>query len=286
MGGNITVSSVLGQGTTFKFKVKVEIAEPSSAIAKPLRRVIGLEPNQRTYRILIVDDTKENRQLLVKLLGPIGFEVREAENGLEALTYWENWYPDLVFMDTRMPAMDDLEASKEIRTKESKLVSSQKDTQTARDLNASSDIFTSRMPKTVIIALTASAFEEKRGEILAAGADTFIRKPFREEVIFEKIAEYLGVSYVYEELPAPTITFNTRQRTDLELDSLLLEKLALMPPAWVENLYQAANQANDNIILQLIKQIPENNSPLAEILTNLVNDFRLDIIMILAEQIN
>lgn len=285
MGGGITVSSVLGKGTTFKFKVKIEIAEPLSPIVKPLRRVIGLALNQINYRILIVDDTKENRQLLVKLLAPIGFEVREAENGQEALTCWEDWHPDLVFMDTRMPVMDGLQASKEIRSKESKLVNADKDEQTDKYSNASRNISSSTMPKTVIIALTASAFEEKKGEILASGADSFIRKPFKEEVIFEKIAEYLEVNYIYEELTEPTRTFATRERTDLEMDSLLLEKLALMPPSWVDNLYHAANQANDDIILHLIEQIPENNAPLAEILTNLVNDFRLDIIMILAEQV-
>ncbi|HBE31827.1 MAG TPA: hybrid sensor histidine kinase/response regulator, partial [Cyanobacteria bacterium UBA11368] len=79
MGGNITVSSVFGQGTIFKFNILAHPAKPAEIITEPLQRVIGIEPNQITYRILVVDDTKENRLLLLKLLEPIGFEVKEAE---------------------------------------------------------------------------------------------------------------------------------------------------------------------------------------------------------------
>lgn len=102
MGGEIQISSVLGEGAIFKFDIKIDEPDSIELIAKPLRRVIGLEPNQEVYRLLVVDDTKENRLLLVKLLEPIGFEVQEAENGAEGLALWESWQPHLIWMDTRI----------------------------------------------------------------------------------------------------------------------------------------------------------------------------------------
>ncbi len=180
LGGNITVSSTLGEGTIFKFDVKVTLA-PAAEIqtATSTRQAIALAPNQRTYRILVVDDRGESRQLLLHLLSRLGFEVREAENGQQAVALWDSWQPHLILMDMRMPVMDGYEATKQIKSH-------------------------LKGQATVIIALTASAFEEDRTMILSAGCDDFVRKPFQEEVLLEKIATHLGVRYVYEESSQPT----------------------------------------------------------------------------------
>ncbi len=263
MGGNITVSSVLGEGTIFTFNIKIAQVDSSEVTTQPLQQVIGLEPGQKAYRILVVDDNSENRLLLVKLLEPIGFEVQEAENGSEAITIWETWHPHLILIDTRMPVMDGLEATRQIRLRESQLLKSDRSNQS-----------------TFIVALTASAFEEKRGEIMAAGTNDFVRKPFQEQVIFEKIAQYLGVRYIYEDLPPLAIASARRRYLVSEKpDSFFLPKLAEMPQTWVGQLYQAASEVNEELVSELIEQIPGNSAPLAEALRDLVNDFRMDIIV-------
>lgn len=270
MGGDITVCSSLGKGTTFKFNIKIAEADFSEVITNPLRRVTGLESNQEAYRILVVDDNKENRLLLMKLLQPIGFEVREAENGEQAVALWSSWQPQLIWLDTRMPVMDGIEATKQIRARE----------------NAQSSITPSSHVPTAIIALTASAFEERRGEILAAGCDDFVCKPFTEQLIFEKIGKYLGVRYIYEDLPQSAITSAGRRYSIRENpDALLLPKLGEMPQTWIAQLSQAANEVNEELVLQLIEQIPEKSANLAEVLKDLLNDFRLDIIVRLTKSV-
>ena len=88
MGGEIVATSQLGHGSCFQFDVQVRIAPPDAAetwVTRPVRRVIGIESAQPTYRLLVAEDSETNRELLTKLLAPIGFQVRETGNGLEAI---------------------------------------------------------------------------------------------------------------------------------------------------------------------------------------------------------
>jgi PleD family two-component response regulator len=116
MGGEMTVNSQVGQGTVFKFDIKVNLVDAKDIKAEqPTRRPIALAPNQQNYRILIVDDKWSNRQLLIKLLNPLGFELKEASKGQEAIEVWESFEPHLIWMDMRMPIMDGYEATKQIK---------------------------------------------------------------------------------------------------------------------------------------------------------------------------
>ncbi|MEG4008099.1 response regulator [Microcoleus sp. Pol11C1] len=260
MGGDIWVKSVLGEGTSFKFNIRVFAAISSEITVATLQRVIGLEADQPIYRILAVDDNQENRLLLVKMLQPIGFEVREAENGYQAVELWESWQPHLIWLDTRMPVMDGFEAVRQIRAKE-------KQTQW----------------RTVIIALTASTFEEKKGEIIAAGCDDFVRKPFQEQILFDKIACYLEVRYLYQELPRLPVGALRRYCVNEKPDSFFGELLAQMPQSWVQELYEAANDVNEELAIQLVDRIWESHPTLAEALKDLLADYRLDKIMDLTQ---
>jgi signal transduction histidine kinase/CheY-like chemotaxis protein len=180
MGGEIQVSSEPGKGSHFQFTLPLE-AVSASDLEKPppTRRVAGLAPDQPAWRLLVVDDSEVNRKLLVKIFRPVGFEVREAANGVEALAAWEAWEPHLIWLDMRMPVMDGYETTRRIKA-------------------------TTRGMATVIIALTASALEEDKAVILSEGCDDYLRKPFREEDLFDAIARHLGVRYLYEEIGPKT----------------------------------------------------------------------------------
>jgi len=115
-GGDLTVASQVDQGTVFRFEIRVKLADASQVpTLKPKQRIIALEPNQPRYRLLIVDDRVDNRQLLIQLLNPLGFLLKEAINGEEAIAIWQSWQPHLIFMDMRMPIMDGYEATQRIK---------------------------------------------------------------------------------------------------------------------------------------------------------------------------
>ncbi|MBN1488154.1 MAG: GAF domain-containing protein [Anaerolineae bacterium] len=269
MGGELTVRSVLGEGSRFKFSVQVELADAAEVeVDLPPQNVIGLEPGQAApdggpYRLLIVEDREANRRLLLELLTslgepPDGFAIREAVNGEEALRIWEEWQPHLIWMDMRMPVMDGHEATR--RIKEHPLGH-----------------------KTVIIALTASAFEEDRAEMLEEGCDDFVRKPFHSAVIFEKLAQYLGVRYIYEETTAapPVSAQRTKAHTQSGLTPAALNNL---PDGVLRRLYKAAIETDMQLMDGVIAQIRESDGVLADALFSLANDFEYGKIIDVVEQ--
>ncbi len=287
MGGDITVSSTVGKGTIFKFDVPLSVAQ-SHEVQKPqeTRRAIGLAPDQPKYRLLVVDDDKSSRLLLVKVLASIGFELRQATNGLEAIALWESWEPHLILMDMLMPVMDGYEATRQIKAKE--MVRWEESLNSTNHLLTTSHPLDTESPShprgdTVIIALTANAFEEDRAVILSSGCEDIVIKPFQEEIIFEKIARYLGVRYIYEE----PVVMNSKARPQDEQHpsaQSLEVYLSQMPAEWVTQLYQAAALGSDCEIFQLIEQIPSSYAPLEHALMAWVNDFRFDRVINLIQQ--
>ncbi len=260
MGGDITVTSQLGQGSKFKFSLPVSLTNATIIQRRsPTGRVIGLAPNHPPYRLLLVEDRWESRQLLIQLLQPLGFELKEAENGLDAIALWESWQPHLIWMDIRMPVMNGYEAIQKIRELEQ-----QKEEEGS-----------SQTSKTVIIALTASALENEKLAIFDAGGDDFVHKPFHEETILEKIGEYLGVDYLYANNQVKIANHRPESISPALLEQSMLE----MPTVWRANLYQAAMLADNELIAQLLAEIPVSNSVLRDGLVHLVNQFRYDKIM-------
>jgi PAS domain S-box-containing protein len=253
MGGEIQVSSQVNQGTTFRFDIPITPANPLEVLPLvPAKRVLRLAPHQPDYRILVVDDRQENRELLARLLSMVGFETMTATNGQAAIDQWQSWQPHLIWMDMRMPIMDGYEAARHIR---------------AQDYDR----------RTKIIALTASAFEEQQMSILAAGCDDLVCKPYKESVIFEKMTQHLGAQYLYDQPstsspPAP-----------IAVQDLSSDLLKMMPLEWMRQLHQAALRTDEQTIFALIQQIPLSHQAIAHALTNLVHNFRCDKLMDLTQ---
>ncbi|HEY9704981.1 MAG TPA: ATP-binding protein, partial [Allocoleopsis sp.] len=253
MGGDITVKSQVGSGTIFTFNIPVIICNAETVeMPKFARQVIALKPGQPEYKILIVDDRPTNRLLLIKLLQPLGFQLKEAGNGQEAIEIWEQWQPHLIFMDMRMPIKDGYEATQYIKS-------------------------TTKGNATAIIAVTASVLEEEKAVVLSAGCDDFIRKPFKESTIFDTLKKHLGLQYIYAE--------ENQNQTIMKNAHLTPEDLIKMPKEWLKELLQASVNLDDEYILELIKQIPEDNSLLCEKFTYLVNNFQLHKIREIIEKI-
>jgi two-component system sensor histidine kinase/response regulator len=249
MGGTISAKSEVGKGSMFSFDVPTTLADAKDMdTIQYIRQITGIAPGQPTYRIIITEDKWENRTLLRRLLEPLGFELREAMNGKEAVDIAEEWQPHLIFMDMRMPVMDGHEATRRIKS-------------------------TIKGQAIAIIALTASVFEHERMSVLEDGCDDFVRKPFRESTIFEKLTQHLGVEFVYEEKEKNTVI---RAPHTITLDSL-----KAVSPDWITRLHQAASMADSEETLNVIAEIRQNDGGLAAGLQMLVNEFRFDKIIAL-----
>jgi CheY-like chemotaxis protein len=265
MGGDITVSSEVGKGSVFTFDIPVEIVEAAKVpTAQPAHRVIGLETGQPVFRILIVEDEEANRRLLLKLLRPFGFDIREATNGQDAIAIWQTWQPHLIWMDIRMPVMDGYTATREIRKAEDK----KKEGEKLRKWEGEKGTLQS----TIIIALTASAFKEQRTEALESGCDDFVHKPLNEQEIFGMMRKHLGVRFIYEEGERQKVK-DERQKAEAVLTP---EALAALPAEWLECLEQGAQRADFLLLSKVIAQIRAQDAKLADALAQLAEDFEYD----------
>ncbi len=254
MGGNIQVKSQLKKGTTFDFKIFVKVRN-DIIFSPPIRQqsdIIGILSPSHPYRILIVDDRWENRQVLINFLAPIGFELQEAENGKEAIATWESWEPHLILMDLNMPVLNGYTAIQLIR--------SQTDTASP-----------------IIIAVTASVFDEEREKILALGCQDYLSKPIQKNLLLETIALHSGIQYQYEEEEFyPT---DSEPNTTV---SLQREHLIGIPQELISQLHLAALQLDNGLIFEALQQIPDN-SELIEVVAQLIDNFRYDLIIEITE---
>ncbi len=174
MGGKISVQSEPEKGSVFRFDL--ELPEVSDALEMKSktdkRRIIGFQGEKR--KILVVDDKTENRSLIRDILFPLGFEIREAENGSEGTEMALEFMPDLIFMDLIMPVMDGFEAAMRIRK-------------------------TDELAHVTIIALSADIFDEARQKSLTAGCDDYLSKPLDMAQMLEKVRKHLHLEWIYEE---------------------------------------------------------------------------------------
>ncbi|MGF1459274.1 MAG: response regulator [Leptolyngbyaceae cyanobacterium] len=256
MGGKIHAQSELGRGTTFAFEIEV-VPLSEEAVITPdevQQPVQCLAPDQPEYRVLVVEDHPENRQLLVSILESVGFTVYTAEDGVAAIEQASHCQPHIIWMDICLPRMDGYAATQRIKA-------------------------LALQPSPAIIALTASTFEDERLRGAAAGCDDFLRKPFKAEQILQKIADFLPVRYLYQrDRPAPAAATPPPPDESGHHDQLVIE-LMTMPPLWRQTLHRAARRGSDEQIVQLAQELPPAQNTLAAALATWAQSFDFESIL-------
>ena len=249
MGGDLTIESQPGVGSTFRFEVAMEVGDAADAPEEGLaRQVTGLKPGQPERRILVVDDKQPNRRLVREMLAGVGFTVYEATNGREAVESFAEHACHLILMDRRMPVMDGFGAIARIR-------------ETAEGKNV------------VIIVLTASAFQESREASLVAGADDFIAKPFRAEDLFAAIGKHLGVEYEYAEAePAAGETAEGSSQPTVGA-------VAELPANLLKRMRDATISGDLDRLLELIDEAEGHDATAAEGLRRLADQFEYEALL-------
>jgi signal transduction histidine kinase/FixJ family two-component response regulator len=265
MGSGLKVTSEAGKGTTFCFDVRVGLVGNTQSLANQFkRRIFGLAPEQPVWRLLVVEDDASSRNLMVHLLSAVGFAVKTAANGQDAIKIWEKWQPHLIWMDIRMPVTNGYEAIASIKSK-------------MRTSAVAID--------TKIIALTAGAFEENRVKVMEHGADDFVRKPFRELEIFEKIEKHLSVRYVYEKGNQCLQTAAAAPGHKLS-EERLLSLMKCLPGEMIERLREATELSDAVMIEEVVEAIrtQQEHAQLGEALSEMAGNFAYDKILILIQR--
>lgn len=241
MGGHLTLESKPGKGSLFRIDLPLhEVKEEEIIKPKKSRQgdVVSLAPGQPAYRALIVEDQLENQLLLSQLLETVGIQIKVANNGKQGVELFQSWHPHLIWMDRRMPVMDGMEATKNIR----QLPNGQ---------------------QVKIVAVTASAFMEQREEMFEIGMDDFVRKPYRANEIYECLSKHLGAKFIYEGLSI-----------DEELPGTLTPDMFLMLPEALRNeMKEALESLESERIAGVIKQVGAYDRTLQKTLTQLTDNF-------------
>ncbi len=253
MGGQIRVSSVLAAGSTFAIELPVAVSTASEIADKPdWQPVKGLAPDQPQWRLLVVDDVAENRLLLESILTQAGFQVESANNGQEAVDKFLQWQPHLIWMDMRMPVLDGYQATAKIRQLESG-------------------------SRVKIIAVSANVFKEQHDEMIKAGCDAVIRKPFQAAEVFAALSQYLGVKFIYQNHAALVSS------SAVELSPEMLEPLPLQLR---QQLHDSALNLDVDQTDAIIAKIHSLNPDIGAGLQKLAECYQFDAIIELAKPTN
>ena len=243
MDGDLTVESHVGQGSIFRLKTPVTEAKATAPEARlaPPRQIVGIVGEKREFRILVVDNEPSNRDVLIRMLSPVGFNIREAAGGQEAIALFESWSPNLILMDIRMPVMDGFEAIKTIKSAE-------------------------KGRATPIIGVSASVFEEDQDKVLESGADDFLPKPIQEAELLGKIGQCLNVEFLSDDQQQPAADRS-------EYLPLTGERLAELPKDLVEEMRAAVQGGYMERLAELAKQAAVIGPELSEQFLKIIYDY-------------
>jgi signal transduction histidine kinase/ligand-binding sensor domain-containing protein/DNA-binding response OmpR family regulator len=199
MGGSVTVESRPGHGSTFRFSARLPVATLTEEVMAPsLRGIRGYRgPRQQ---VLVADDNPANVGLLVAILEPLGFDVKAARNGRDALRQSLEGPPALVLLDLVMPEMDGLEAARKMRQ--------------LPELKA-----------TRIIGVSATVTSGERKQAFAAACDGFLGKPIQIPELLQMIGRLLELEWEFASAGASAETGGGSERATVVPPPAVLEAL-------------------------------------------------------------
>ena len=246
MSGDLVVKSEVGKGSSFTFTFKANaqvkhvqgVDEPTSNDADR----IGFRSHAK---VLIVDDVETNRNLLSKILMPIGLEIHQAASGEKAMQMQKELKPDLIFMDLKMPGMDGLEATRRIRASGSKVK---------------------------IVAISASVFHDDAQAAIAAGTDEFIGKPFQLTEVLNVLRKHLSPA----ESKVESTTVIPKQTQTISQDEAISNGLENLPSDIKEQLLQASSSGDIFRLYEIIEDLMNHYPHLAAKLRNLTAELKFE----------
>ena len=196
MGGQLQVESTLEQGSTFGIELDLATISSPEMVEKPLpKKSQTISFEGPPLKILVVEDDQDNRLMLTHLLTALGFEVKEAKSGQDAINQTHEWRPDLIFMDLVMPVIDGYEATRQIK----------------------------RIPelqKTIIVAVSASAFKSHQQQSQEAGCDDFIAKPIHTEELLKCLQRHFKFKVIESETKTTKDTLQESEEVWLQEPSV------------------------------------------------------------------
>lgn len=247
MDGALSVKSVHGEGSVFSFFLEVDSSEKLRSVNEPKGvqdRVLGLKQGAKSPRILVAEDQSDNQKLIMTLLSNAGFTAKLARDGEEAVALHQSWQPDFIWMDRRMPKMDGLQATKEIR----------------------------RAPENSnvkIVALTASVFNDEIQEMLECGMDDFARKPFLPQDLFNMMKKHLDIEYDYQGAS------NDKQAQSTESPWSNVTLLQELPKDIIDKIVTAAEEGEQQALFGYFEQFIKDETARRELIT-LTDHYQFD----------
>lgn len=279
--GEIGIDSKEGQGILVKLQIPIKIGKAPLKNIPSHQEVQAIAPHQPAYRILIVEDHQDTRLMLLNLLESVGFSVRTVESGQQAILIWQDWCPHLILMDWQMPEMNGYQTTQKIRQLESQSHPSclQKFEKPLSQEDSASTEPTVLLKKTIVIALTASVFEDTRQESAEVGCDDFICKPFQENVLFQSIAKYLEIHYTYKKLDSTEDNSKHFVASKPKDSTELLAEISQLPIDWLNSFEQAALELDEEVLHDMLSDISSQHPLLNEEFRQLLSNLRFDIIL-------
>jgi len=194
MGGEMSLDSQLGYGSCFRVQVYLpthtqQALEQEEENKHSIHNICGIEGP--TYKILVIDDQLENCHLLEQLLTTLGFDIKLSTDAQTGLELWEDWQPDLLLLDLKMPRKDGFAVMKQIYTEHTK--------------------YANLKPIAPILVMSANTLDSTQDRIFEAGASAFIEKPLDLDKLLHLLEKFLNIEWKFVENISNNTTENTSE---------------------------------------------------------------------------